>query len=162
MVTIILTSVMDSIDSKVECSSSEEMQRAMLDANQVLKEEKVQDPVVFSMDVKALYPSLDLGDMLEAVTVLVEGSRLEYKDINCKELSTYLAIMVAKEELSERGLLEHIPRRTVEMEGRQRTVPAYLDFTWYCPSIPGLHLVLVDHPRAGQGEEGEVELGRMD
>ena len=155
MVTIILTSVMDSIDSKVECSSSEEMQRAMLDANQVLKEEKVQDPVVFSMDVKALYPSLDIDDMLEAVTV-------KYKDINCKELSTYLAIMVAKEELSERSLLEHIPRRTVEMEGRQRTVPAYLDFTWYCPSIPGLHLVLVDHPRAGQGEEGEVELGRMD
>ena len=85
------------------------------------------------------YPSLDLGDMLEAVTVLVEGSRLEFEDIDCKELSTYLAIMIAKEELSERGLLQHIPRRTVEMEGRQRAVPgiAYLDSTWYWSNTRG-------------------------
>ena len=32
-------------DFLLEYSSSEEMQRAMLDANQVLKEQKVEDPV---------------------------------------------------------------------------------------------------------------------
>ena len=70
---------------------------------------------------------------------LFQGTRLEFEDINIKELSTYLAVMIGKEELGERGLLQHIPRRTVQMEGRQRAAPsiAYLDSTWYWSTTRG-------------------------
>ena len=80
VVTIVLTAVMDNVGSTVECSSSEEMQRAMLDANVTLRESKVEDPILFSMDVKSLYLSLHLDDMLEAVVTLVEESSLQFED----------------------------------------------------------------------------------
>ena len=139
VVTIVLTAVMDNVGSTVECSSSEEMQRAMLDANVALRESKVEDPIVFSMDVKSLYPSLHLDDMLEAVVTLVEESSLQFEDIDCKELATYLAVMIGKEELRAKGIEQHIPKRTVEMEGRQKGVPgiAYLDCAWYMSTTKG-------------------------
>ena len=65
-----LTAVMNNVGSAMECSSSEEMQRAMLEANETLVESRVVEPVVFSMDINSLYPSLDLDGILEAVVTL--------------------------------------------------------------------------------------------
>ena len=53
--------------------------------------------------------------------------------------TTYLAVMIGKEELRAKGIEQHIPKRTVEMEGRQKGVPgiAYLDCTWYMSTTKG-------------------------
>ena len=139
VLTMILTSIMDDVEPVMEVSSSEEMQRAILDANIRIKEEKIPDPVVFSMDVKALYPSLDLEDISEAVMTMVEETELGMEDIDIRHLATYLAAILSKEEQEQRGVTSHLPRRTVELEGRQRGIPtvAYLDSDWYYSTTKG-------------------------
>ena len=91
------------------------------------------------MDVHALYPSLDLEDILEAVMAMVENTELSLEDVDSQYLATYLAVMVSKTELEEKGLSRHIPRRTVELEGKQKAAPtiAYLDSSWYYSSTKG-------------------------
>ena len=101
VLTIILTSVMDHAEAPVECSSSEEVQRAILDANLKIKEEEITDPVVFSMDVDALYPSLDIEDISDAVMTMVEETELGMEDVDVKHLATYLAVMLTKDEILE-------------------------------------------------------------
>ena len=69
----------------------------------------------------------------------MEGSSLQFEDIDYKELATYLAVMIGKEELRVKGLEQHIPKRTVKLEGRQKSTPgiAYLDLTWYMSTTRG-------------------------
>ena len=69
-----------------EVSSSEDMQRAILDA------------VIFSMDVKALYPSLDLEDTTEAVMTIVKKTELSLEDIYILHLVTYLAVVLSRKK----------------------------------------------------------------
>ena len=50
---------------------------------------------IFSMVVKALYPSLDLKDILHGIRILMMGSDLEY-NVYTKEVVKYVAIMYNK------------------------------------------------------------------
>ena len=64
---MILTPVADAMPGEDQCQSSEEIERAVEDANKKAKcvgEED--DIIIFSQDVRALYPSLDIdGDKAE-------------------------------------------------------------------------------------------------
>ena len=95
VVTIILTAIMDDADSVVECSNSEEMQRAMLDANRDIKDQGIKDPVLFSMDIRSLNPSLALDDILDVVMAIVEDTKLTLEGVDAKHLATYLVVMVS-------------------------------------------------------------------
>ena len=55
----IMTAVINSAGLDVECSSCEEMQRAVLNAIIAMEEEVMDDPCVFLMEVEAFYPALD-------------------------------------------------------------------------------------------------------
>ena len=129
---LILTAFLDSMLPGTECLSSEEMQRAILDANIVIQEGwlKVE---VFSMDVSALYPSLHIDDILEAVMQLILESDISVECLDTKEMGKYLAVMLEQEEIEARGLVPHIPRRTVIEEGAatKRPTIAYLDSERY-------------------------------
>ena len=70
-------------------------------ANLKIKEEEITDPVVFSMDVDALYPSLDIEDISDAVMTMVEETELGMEDVDVKHLATYLAVMLTKDEILE-------------------------------------------------------------
>ena len=56
------------------------MQRAIEDANEEISRAGVEDAIVFSTDVHALYPSLDLDDVLEAVENVVIESKYEFEN----------------------------------------------------------------------------------
>ena len=62
------------------------------------------------MDVRYLYPSLALDDILETVMEIVEDTKLTLEDVDTKHLATYLAVMVSKEELAKRGLTEGLKK----------------------------------------------------
>ena len=139
IVSDILEVLLDDAENDVECASSEEMQRAMEDANEEIERLEIEDAVIFSTDVKALYPSLDLDDVLEAVEKVVIESKYELENVDVKELAKYLKIVVTKEELERRRLTAHLPRRAVEVEGRARgaVTIAYLDSDTYTRSEKG-------------------------
>ena len=92
----------------------------MLDANQDILEKKRDTMVIFSMDVRALYPSLDIEVICEAVVGVILTSKLQVKNLNAKEMCKYLAITLDKEEIEKRNLGSHIRSRTVNWRERQR------------------------------------------
>ena len=83
----ILTAYLDSIPPGTECMSTEEMQRAILDANQMIKDQDIKDVEVFSMDVHALYPSLHLDDILDSVYSIMVESEISMENLNYEEMS---------------------------------------------------------------------------
>ena len=64
---------------------------------------------------------------------LIEESSIKIDNLDTEDMSKYLAVMVSKKELQERGLSECIPARTVELEGAANRAPtvAYLDTNTY-------------------------------
>ena len=139
ILSLIINKVMDQEEDGVECLSSEEMQRAIFDANLDIKEKEQEGTVVFSMDVDALYPNMDKEDMVQAVQELFMETVVEVEGVQVEELAKYLAVTYTKEELEARGLTNHIPRRTVEVEGRAKQAPgiAYLDTDIYVSRVRG-------------------------
>ena len=83
----ILTPVCDSLVGEEECQSSEEMKRAVEDANKMLDESlgEQKEVVIFSQDVKALYPSMDVEDMVEVVKKAVQETPLSFANIDWRE-----------------------------------------------------------------------------
>ena len=109
------------------------MQRAILDANEKINDDNIDDMEVFSMDVKSLYPSLHIDDILDAVLAVMVESDIYMDNIDSKEMGKYLGVMLDEEEISARGLTSHIPLRTVVEEGAAKGKPtiAYLDCNRY-------------------------------
>ena len=96
------------------------MQRTTEDTKKLLEREGVEDLNLFSMDVDALYPNMDEQDLAEAIQELVEESELEVDNVGEKELAKYMAVVVEKKEVEDRGLANVVPIKTVEPEGNHK------------------------------------------
>ena len=59
---------------------------------------------VISMDAKALYPSMEWGEIDKAVRELVESSDRESEDVDWIEVGKYLAVTMTKKEIEEEKL----------------------------------------------------------
>ena len=140
VLSMITSAALSCEQSTEECRSTEEMQRAVLDANQRIREENIEGTMVMSMDVDALFPSMTLEDVLETVMELFLSTELLVRVEDDRLLAQYLVLMLSKEEIEERGLSRQMPRRTVEEEERTvRRVPgiAYLDNDTYISRVRG-------------------------
>ena len=83
----------DSIEESHECKSSEEMRAALEEFNNYSK--NIRDKcVLLSMDVKALYPSMQWDDIVLAVKEMIEKSKMEIENVDWKEVGRYVAVMV--------------------------------------------------------------------
>ena len=118
ILTEILTVVGEKVDEEeFSCLSNEELMAAFTEVNQ----KNMKDPVVFSMDVKSMYPNLNVEKVAEisASEFLKSGLKIE---LDRKELGLYLAIIYQgrrREELTILGLDAVVPRRR---HPRARTV----------------------------------------
>ena len=91
--------------------STEDMLAAMEEANNSGRLDE--GCTVGSTDVKALYPSLDIGFAAEKVGEMFYQSGIEVEDVNAKELGLYLALNRTQVQLRARGLADFCPvRRT--------------------------------------------------
>ena len=109
---------------KTECRSSEEMRAAFENYNTVDAETKKKCNIL-SMDVKALYPSMEWEDIIVSVREMIEGSEMEIDNVDWKEVGKYLAVSMTREDIEREGLRKVIPERKGE-NTRQITV-SYLN-----------------------------------
>ena len=78
----------------------EEMYHAIEEVN---KRTDIKNLVLFSTDISAMYPSLDVPEVARVAAELWEESGLEL-NLNTEELSLYLAVTIKWGELEELGL----------------------------------------------------------
>ena len=114
----------DAANIGTECRSSEEMRAAFEKFNDEERPEEKKQCEVISMDVKALYPSMEWEEVITSVKELIENSQEEAKNVDYEEVGRYLAVTMDKDRIVNEGLSHVIPERKVET-GRAITV-AYL------------------------------------
>ena len=103
-------------------------------ANQKLSECLPRDDIaIMSMDAAALFPSLNIKDILNSIWKLIVDTELELQTIDIQELAKYLAVTYKHEELVKNKVISCIPKRQVEIDGRCRREPSieYLDSDSY-------------------------------
>ena len=95
----------DELDSTIdtECHSTEDLIASINQINNIDYPSK--NPVMFSMDVKALYPSLDAVHVAALVRDTTVNSNITF-EVDKEELSLYLAITRSRDELTRLGLDE--------------------------------------------------------
>ena len=82
------------------------------------------DAVVFSMDVNALYPSLNVGRTAAAVEEIILESEVEMKDNDAVELSRYVAVIACRDMITARNFEDVVMTRKQTL-GRKPTVTGY-------------------------------------
>ena len=106
LISAILTDVY--VGEKTVCSSTEEL-LAEVDK---LNESRIDNmDIVGSMDVEALYPSLDIDFTIEKVCQLLLDSMVDIEGIDYKELGLYLSLVKTNEELQQMGVHAACPKR---------------------------------------------------
>ena len=106
LISTLLTDVY--IGEETVCSSTEEL----LAAVEKLNEEGIDAmDIVGSMDVEALYPSLDIEFTIDKVCEVLYESTVDFEGLNVKELGLYLSLVMNDEELQERELHTVCPKR---------------------------------------------------
>ena len=106
LISLILTEVY--VHEKTVCSSTEELLAEMDKLNENGIDASF---IVGSMDVEALYPSLDVEFTIAKVCELFYESNIQVNGINYKELGLYLSLTHTDEELIRKGIHESCPKR---------------------------------------------------
>ena len=85
------------------------------------------------MDAEALFPSLDLKDILDGVWDLIINTDVPFGNIDIKEMLKYIAIMYTDDELRKHNLISVVPVRQTVIDGTDRGSPtiAFLDSDIY-------------------------------
>ena len=71
--------------------------------------QNTRDLVIFSTDVKSLYPSLNAKQCAVIIAKLVQESRLVVEGVNWDQAALYLAVTLTREKVNELGLQEVVP-----------------------------------------------------
>ena len=108
-------------DYETQCESTEDMLATIQKVN---REGKIDCKTVLgSLDVKSLYPSLDIPFTIGVVCDQFERSGIEFAGIDYEELGLYLSISRNKTYLDSIGIIEYCPTRP-EGVGRPPTITA--------------------------------------
>ena len=114
----ILTPIINEKVGEEECQSSEEMQRAVEDANVKVEDGLQEDEelIIFSQDVEMLYISLNIEDITESVRKAVMETKVTFKNLDMESVGKYLAIHMTIEEQKKLIIVSCIPDREGEKE----------------------------------------------
>ena len=91
------------------CDSTEDMLAGIRQANESGRIRK--GTVIGSLDVRALYPSLDLAHTVETAAEEFHKSDVEIEGIDDEELGLYLSLNRSAEYLRDKGIDEYCPKR---------------------------------------------------
>ena len=97
---------------RLEDKSTEEVLSQLEETEKYLVENGHTDIMVGSLDVKALYPSLDIKQSAMIVEQFILNSKVEVNGINTRAAQVYLASNLSESEIKEEGLQKLIPQRT--------------------------------------------------
>ena len=94
------------------CESTEDLLAAVRDLNGNEAGIGPQDEVIIgSLDVKALYPSLDIDATADVVVETFVNSEFEVEGVDSQELGLYLAVNLPRMELVRRGIANYCHTR---------------------------------------------------
>ena len=97
------------VDEKTVCASTEEL---LAEVDRINEEGRIDNTfIVGSMDVEALYPSLDIEFTVDKVCELLYESSVKIEGIDYKELGLYLSLTKTDDELREMGIQAGCPKR---------------------------------------------------
>ena len=91
------------------CDSTEDMVAAINNANNGKKVNG--NSVIGSMDVKALYPSLDIEFTIDIICDEFYKSDITIQDVDYEEIGLYLSLNRNEKYLKEKGIEEYCPKR---------------------------------------------------
>ena len=91
--------------------------------------------IIGSMDVEALYPSIDIDFSVEKCEKLVYESEVQFKNVDVNELGLYLVLCMEPNELARKGIPQFCP--TWKKKGKTPTITAsgtdnYEQKRWSC------------------------------
>ena len=89
------------------CDSTDDMLSRVERCN----EQDLTNCIVDSMDVDALYPSIDIEFAVEKCMELLIKSGIQFKNVDTGELGLFLMYNDSEENLQRAGLLQHCPQR---------------------------------------------------
>ena len=90
------------------CESTEDLLSRIRECNQ---QQNLDKCIVGSMDVKALYPSIDIKFSVEKCEQLLCESDIEFRHIDVDELGLFLSLTSIKEELEMKDIYRYCPTR---------------------------------------------------
>ena len=102
----VLAAVIESKDSDVMCSSTEELIEAIEENNKYLERkypEGIPKRVVGSMDAKSLYTSLTADITAQIIKEEVINSKIKFQNVDIKELGICLRKNLGKQYVEENG-----------------------------------------------------------
>ena len=107
LLSLILTPITNARSDNVDSDSTEDMLFAIEEANKALENMDLEDneQSVFSLDAEALFPLLDLKDILDGVWDLIINTDVPFGNIEIKEMLKYIAIMYTDDELRKHNLI---------------------------------------------------------
>ena len=102
------------------CNSTEDFLSRIEDLN---KNKDLKNAIIGSMDVDALYPSIDIEFSVDKCVELILESGIQFKELNTDELGLYLILTENPENLERNNLLQYCPTRKTN-RGRKPTITA--------------------------------------
>ena len=99
------------------CESTEDLLSRIRECNQ---QENLDKCIVGSMDVEALYPSIDIKFAVEKCEQMLCESSIEFKHIDTNELGLFLSLTTTKQELETKNIYNYCPTR--DGKGRAPTL----------------------------------------
>ena len=103
--------------AKHPCNSTEDMLSRVREINETVN---LENCIIGSMDVKALYPSIDIDFATEKCVDMITESDTSFDNINADELGLYLALTVDKDELARADLTKYSATR--KRKGKEPTI----------------------------------------
>ena len=103
---------------RMEDQSTEEVLAQLEEAEQAIRESGLDNTVVGSLDVCALYPSLDQVQSAKMVGEFVRNSPVDVKGVDYRAVQVYLASNLTELEVKQQGLVKLLPRRVSKMGPR--------------------------------------------
>merc|ERR1712240_688796 len=105
------------------CDSTEDIMSEIEELNENVKVEENEKLIVGSLDVKALYPSLDISFSAKVVSeeFILSKVSMDIESIDYRELGLYLVLSVDEKELRDCQLYDYCPTR-VSNKGRKPTI----------------------------------------
>ena len=96
---------------RVEDKSTEEVLSQLLEAEVEIREQGLTESMVGSLDVRALYPSLDHEGTAAMVATFVEESEVNIQGVDWRAAQVFIASNMTRKEVVKQGLKKIIPRR---------------------------------------------------
>ena len=100
-------------DSETHCDSTQNLLEEINTINDDDDLRLDERTIVGSLDIEALYPSLDIEKCATVVSERLYNSEITFSNLKWKEIMLYLRFMMTDEQLREKDLYRYAPERRV-------------------------------------------------